>query len=100
MYRLIVESLLGFRREGDVLRIAPCLPADWAGFKLRYRHGSTLYHIDVRTAAGRASENCTIALVDDRREHRIEVTIGSGPEASLDPGLPRPNDQKELQIAK
>ena len=28
MYRLIVESLLGLRLEGDKLRIAPCLPVD------------------------------------------------------------------------
>jgi len=26
MYRLLVESLLGLRIEGDTLRIAPCLP--------------------------------------------------------------------------
>ena len=41
MYRLIVESLLGLRLEGDKLRLAPCLPASWPGFKLRYRYGDT-----------------------------------------------------------
>jgi cellobiose phosphorylase len=29
MYRLIVEYLLGLKREGDKLFFAPCLPADW-----------------------------------------------------------------------
>ena len=29
MYRLIVESLLGLRLQGDRLRVEPCLPADW-----------------------------------------------------------------------
>ena len=29
MYRLIVESLLGLKREVDQLRFAPCLPVDW-----------------------------------------------------------------------
>ncbi|MCU0252313.1 MAG: hypothetical protein MUE61_19115, partial [Vicinamibacterales bacterium] len=29
MYRLVIESLLGLRLEGDRLRIASCLPADW-----------------------------------------------------------------------
>jgi cellobiose phosphorylase len=100
MYRLIVESLLGFRREGNVLRFAPCLPAHWPGFKLRYRHGSTLYHIDVRATIGRASENCTIALVDDGRAHRIEISLGSGSGASLDPESARPSGETELQIAK
>jgi cellobiose phosphorylase len=47
MYRLAVESLLGLKREGDKLRIAPCLPADWPGFKLRYRYRDTVYSIAV-----------------------------------------------------
>src|SRR5687767_15216801 len=51
MYRLIVESLLGLHREGDRLRLAPCLPAAWPGVALRYRYGDTVYRIDVRHAA-------------------------------------------------
>jgi cellobiose phosphorylase len=78
MYRLLMESLLGLRREGETLRIAPCLPADWSGFKLRYRYGSTMYHIDVRneSAEGSAQGERTIALVDDGQEHRVDVKIG------------------------
>ena len=41
MYRLALESLLGLRLEGDKLRLAPCLPASWPGFKLRYRYRDT-----------------------------------------------------------
>ena len=78
MYRLIVESLLGLRREGDILRIAPCLPADWPGFKLRYRYGRTLYHFDVRNEGveGSAQGDHTLVLVDDGQEHRVVVKIG------------------------
>ncbi len=47
MYRLIVESLLGLRLEVDKLRFAPCLPADWKGFKMHYRYRETVYHIAV-----------------------------------------------------
>ncbi|HYN13192.1 MAG TPA: glucoamylase family protein, partial [Burkholderiales bacterium] len=81
MYRLIVESLLGLRREGDTLRIAPCLPADWPGFKLRYRYGDTFFDIQVRNdgAEGSAQSDHTIALVDDGQEHRIDVKIGVRP---------------------
>ena len=77
MYRLFTESLLGLRREGDTLRIAPCLPEDWPGFKLRYRYGNTLYDIRIQSgvAEGGAQEH-TIALVDDGREHRLELKIG------------------------
>jgi hypothetical protein len=47
MYQLAVESLLGLRLEGDKLRLAPCLPANWPGFKLRYRYRDTVYRIAV-----------------------------------------------------
>ena len=53
MYRLIVESLLGVTRERDCLRFAPCLPADWTGFTMRYRYRETTYEIAIRqTLAG------------------------------------------------
>jgi cellobiose phosphorylase len=75
MYRLAVESLLGLRREGDKLHIAPCLPADWPGFKLRYRFGETDYRISVvrDQHAGQAAH--VISMVDDGLEHRIEVKL-------------------------
>jgi cyclic beta-1,2-glucan synthetase len=47
MYRLILESLLGLRRDGDSLHFAPCLPPDWDGFKLHYRYRETVYRIAV-----------------------------------------------------
>ncbi len=86
MYRLIVESLLGLRLEVDKLRFTPCLPADWEGFKMHYRYRETVYHIDVlQTPAGsdemRVSvdgieqPDKTITLVDDQKEHRVEVGI-------------------------
>jgi len=37
MVRLVVESFLGLRLEGDRLRIEPCLPADWTAFTVHYR---------------------------------------------------------------
>jgi cyclic beta-1,2-glucan synthetase len=85
MYRLLVESLLGVRREGSALRIAPCLPADWPGFKLRYRFGSTFYDIEVHNqgAEGGARGEHTIALVDDGQEHRVELQVGAAPPPRL-----------------
>ncbi|WP_152206834.1 hypothetical protein [Marinobacter changyiensis] len=37
MYRLTVEILLGLQLEMDHLRIAPCVRADWNGYKIHYR---------------------------------------------------------------
>ena len=89
LYRLIVESLLGLRLEGNTLHLAPCLPVDWPGFKLRYRYRETVYHIAVtQTPAGGNETRVTmdgiersdlaIPLVDDRQEHAVEVRISGG----------------------
>jgi cellobiose phosphorylase len=77
MYRLAVESLLGLRLEGDKLRLVPCLPASWPGFKLRYRYRDTIYHITVvrDESAGVEHSDHVIPLIDDRVEHRVEVRI-------------------------
>ncbi|MGB4888857.1 MAG: glycosyl hydrolase family 65 protein, partial [Nitrospira sp.] len=88
MYRLIVESLLGLKLEGNRLRFIPCLPRDWKAFKVHYRFRETLYHITVRqsgtdkqavsvTVDGIQQADHAIRLVDDRREHSAEVTIPS-----------------------
>ena len=82
MYLLIVESLLGLTLQDDVLAVAPLLPDDWHGFTVRYRHGASLYVIDVRAAEqgslaldGLPMPGTVIALEDDGAEHRVEVRI-------------------------
>ena len=90
MYRLIVESLLGLRREGERLRIAPVLPAGWPGFELDYQHGSTLYRIRVLHGVpalavpngaisvlldGMAQDEPIILLMDDLQKHDVEVRV-------------------------
>ena len=90
MYRLIVESLLGLRLEVDKLRFTPCLPADWDGFKIHYRYRETVYHITVlQTPAGNVEMSVsvdgieqhdkTIPLVDDNKEHWVEVRMTPPP---------------------
>jgi len=86
MYRLIVESLLGLRLEVDKLRFAPCLPSDWKAFTMHYRYRETVYHIAVVqpqagnnemsvTVDGVEQHDKAIPLVDDHREHLVEVRI-------------------------
>ena len=82
MYRLIVESLLGLRLEVDQLHITPCLPAHWPGYKLHYRYRETVYHINVAQAGehrltldGRVLDSLAIPLLDDCREHAVEVRV-------------------------
>jgi cellobiose phosphorylase len=88
LYRLIMESLLGLRLtagpQGSVLHFAPCLPADWEEFRLHYRHLQTLYHVTVRQSAeagmsvrvdGVMQAQPAVALLDDRLDHQVEVTL-------------------------
>jgi len=94
MYRLVLESLLGVRRERDRLRIEPLLPRAWPGFDLHYRHGDAIYHVHIENL-GRDSGNRTVTRVtcdgveqpektvllrDDGQEHRVEIDVG-GPMA-------------------
>jgi cyclic beta-1,2-glucan synthetase len=47
MYRLILESLLGLKREADRLRFEPCLPATWDSVTIDYRYRDTRYRIAI-----------------------------------------------------
>jgi len=87
MYRLIVETLLGLQLEVDQLRLSPRLPRAWKSLKIHYRHRDTFYHITItQHAAGSADPDLlfldgievpgkTVPLVDDRREHAVEMKV-------------------------
>jgi cellobiose phosphorylase len=88
MYRLLIETLLGVNRAGDQLRLTPRLPKSWTAYKIHYRYQQTVYHITLtRLVAGSATANQllldgnelvakTVPLVDDRREHFVELKVG------------------------
>jgi cellobiose phosphorylase len=85
MYRLIVESLLGLRLEGQALHFAPCLPAAWKGFALQYRWGNTVYAIEVQQVPGAADARvlldgllqatAVLRLQDDGVAHNVVVQV-------------------------
>ena len=85
MYRVALESLLGFGKAGQTLRIQPCVPTSWSHFQITYRHRSATYIIDVRnpgaiqargslvTVDGASLPDDRIPLVDDGATHRVVV---------------------------
>jgi cellobiose phosphorylase len=86
LYRLIVESLLGLKREGDSLHITPCMPEEWQSFSVNYRHLETVYNITVLqthdagsgmtlTVDGVEQAGAVVCLVNDRRPHMVEVRL-------------------------
>jgi cyclic beta-1,2-glucan synthetase len=84
-----LESILGFGKQGSALRIDPCIPREWKGFDLTYRHGETVYRITVKNPKGvcrgvsqvsldgvRLPEEALVPLSDDGLAHRVEVVLG------------------------
>ena len=93
MYRLAVETLIGLHLEVDKLRLEPRIPAGWESYKIHYRYRATFYHITVKrvdkvpeqmvraTLDGdelgeEGRRQATIPLVDDRRDHYVQVELG------------------------
>jgi cyclic beta-1,2-glucan synthetase len=90
MYRAGTEWILGVRKLGNTLSIDPCIPREWSGFHLRYRHGNTLYQIQVENPRnvmrgvteieldGRRLEpsSTAVPLVDDGVTHAVRAVLG------------------------
>jgi cellobiose phosphorylase len=89
MYRLIVESLLGFSLDDNTISFTPNLPQEWNEFEFRYRYRNTFYQIKVARDATAAVGSKTVriqldgvltagdrlVLLDDLREHQVEVSF-------------------------
>ncbi len=51
LYRAAVEGILGIRRIGDRITVAPCLPPAWNGFEAVLRLGAASWRIEARRGA-------------------------------------------------
>ena len=84
---LLCEALLGIDRAADRVALAPLLPADWDGLRLRYRAGRADYDVQVRHAGqgeallldGRPQADNVIEPLDDGREHKVELYVERRP---------------------
>jgi cyclic beta-1,2-glucan synthetase len=94
MYRAWVEEVLGLQVRGGQMRVNPVIPAIWPGFSLSYRHGETLYAIEVENPHGcergvawmemdgQRVPGSVILLERDLVKHRVVVRMGNGQESS------------------
>ena len=89
LYRLGLEWILGFQKQGTALRIDPCIPRGWKHYEIAYRHGGTLYRIAVENPDGVCRgvsslsldgnplpADALVPLADDGREHHVQVVLG------------------------
>jgi cyclic beta-1,2-glucan synthetase len=89
MYRVGLESILGFTLEGgDSIRLTPVVPADWPSFSIRYRlpDGKTVYEITVKNGELEAASldgaaltvadgSALIPLHADGKTHQVEMML-------------------------
>jgi cellobiose phosphorylase len=88
MYRLGLESILGLRRRGRTFTVAPCVPAPWDRFVMRWRCGRSVYEITVENPErknrgvaeavldGARVNPHSIPLIEDGQVHHLRVTMG------------------------
>ena len=94
MYRVAIESILGFTLEdGEAIRIDPRIPDGWPGFEMDYRPGAGVhYRIEVANpqacaqrvvsasldggALAVGAQGVRIPLLRDGARHRVAVVLG------------------------
>ena len=93
LYRAGLEAVLGFQLQGDSLRLDPCIPKAWPGFRLTYRHrgkqGISCYEVSVENPRGvcrgvaridmdgqTLEASAAVKLPDDGQTHRLRITLG------------------------
>jgi cyclic beta-1,2-glucan synthetase len=88
MYRVGLETILGFTKRGDILFVDPCVPAEWPMYTIDYRHGRSSYVIVVHNSHGgervgtvevsvdgRTLDGPAIPLVDDGARHDVVIRL-------------------------
>ena len=72
MYSLLIEMILGIKKEGNSLRIEPVVPSSWKSFHIYYTYGTTVYEITAVQDDEKA-DTASILLQDDGKKHEITI---------------------------
>jgi cyclic beta-1,2-glucan synthetase len=89
-YRVIVESILGLRIDGDFVELRPAIPASWPGFTLTLRRGNSTHVFQIaQTCEGDSTspneEGPRWQLIDDGQRHEYSYRIrATGAEAEAE----------------
>ena len=104
MYRAWVEEVLGLQVQGGEMRVNPVIPAAWPGFSISYRHGETIYAIQVENPHGykrgvawvemdgKRVIGGVIPLERELIKHRVVVRMGDKKKPSED-AKPHPGEK-------
>jgi cyclic beta-1,2-glucan synthetase len=90
LYQAAVQALLGLRRNGETIRVDPCIPTVWPEYLMEWTIAGTRYRFVVENpdhcSRGVASAHLdgvavdagAIPLVTDGGEHEVRVVLGVG----------------------
>ena len=81
-YNIGIEEILGFKKQGNKLKILPKIPISWDSYKATYHYQDTTYHIEVKKEDKKAlildGKELTVShitLTNDKKEHQVQVLI-------------------------
>lgn len=88
LHRVATHWILGIRPQVDGLLVAPSIPAQWPGYRVRRQFRQAVYEIEVKnpnrvsqgvasmTVDGQPLEGNLIPAFGDSRTHQVEIIMG------------------------
>lgn len=89
-YVAVTQWILGIKPDYDGLRIDPCIPQEWTGYRVRRHFRNAVYDITVKNPRqvmrgvakiivdGTSIAGNIIPVFGDGKAHRVEVELGGG----------------------
>ena len=84
----ITQYILGVRPEYDGLRVDPCIPKKWNGFKMQRKFRGATYQMEIKnpdhvskgvkqiTVNGETLNSNIIPLLEKGKNHIVEIIMG------------------------
>ena len=84
----ITQYILGVRPEYDGLRVDPCIPKKWDGFKMQRKFRGATYQLDIKNpdhvskgvrqiiVNGETLNSNKIPLLEKGKNHKVEIIMG------------------------
>lgn len=67
------------------MKFTPCIPKEWKAFKIHYRFGNSIFHLEVQQTGTAETGNVTVdsikqedswvTLIDDGEEHPVLISV-------------------------
>ena len=87
-FYVISNYILGIKPDWDGLKIDPCIPHTWDGYKVSRRFRGAVYDVEIRnpqhvcrgvkevTVDGKKIEGSVLPVFSDGKSHKVEVILG------------------------